>query len=123
MDYQTEVVDKQKLMELLELIGGDLDSLRELIDCFLLDGPSLLDAMMEGAKSSNFEKIRRAAHTLKSNTKDFGIQNVGKLSAELEAKCKASNFENCEVMINEINAEYKKGIVKLEVLYAELNEV
>jgi len=122
MEYKTELVDKQKLTQLLELIGDDLGSLRELIDSFLIDGPELLGAMKEGAKSLNAEVIRRSAHTLKSTSKDFGIQHVSKLSAVLEEKCRFEDLDKCDGMISEIDAEYRKGIAELEVLYAELNE-
>jgi HPt (histidine-containing phosphotransfer) domain-containing protein len=45
---------------------------RELVDTFLAEAPSMLADLRESLASGEAERFRRAAHSLKSNGNTFG---------------------------------------------------
>ena len=55
------------------------DFLPELIEMFLLDSQTLVDEMARAARESDAEALRRAAHTLKSNSASFGALTLAAL--------------------------------------------
>ena len=48
----------------------------ELIDVFLKDSPELIEQMRGGLAAGDVEKVRRAAHSLKSNAASFGAEGL-----------------------------------------------
>jgi HPt (histidine-containing phosphotransfer) domain-containing protein len=73
------------LAELRESVGGDQAFLGELIDEFLDDAPAQLESLREGATSGDAERAKRAAHTLKGNSRTFGAWELASLCQEAEA--------------------------------------
>jgi HPt (histidine-containing phosphotransfer) domain-containing protein len=69
---------------LAEMVGHDADFLAEMIDTFLDDAPGLI-AELEGAiAAGDALALRRAAHTLKSNSRTFGALRLGDLGQAVE---------------------------------------
>jgi signal transduction histidine kinase/CheY-like chemotaxis protein len=82
------VLDQRALATLLEMIGGDEASLGELIESFLGEAPALLDALQASLARGDAEGIRRAAHTLKSSSTDFGALELSALFREIETRAR-----------------------------------
>lgn len=76
------------LDKLLELIGGDPDSLAELIESFLDESPLLVEQMRRAAASGDRAALGRAAHTLKSSARDFGAMELATLCEGMEKSCR-----------------------------------
>jgi CheY-like chemotaxis protein len=82
------VLDQRALATLLEMIGGEEASLAELIESFLGEAPALLDALQTSLASGDAEGMRRAAHTLKSSSTDFGAVELSALFREIETRAR-----------------------------------
>ena len=83
------MIDRGAIARLLEVIGGDVDDLRELLEEFHSSTPALVDQMQAAAASGDTDALRIAAHSLKSNSRDFGALALGDLCEGLEHDCRA----------------------------------
>jgi HPt (histidine-containing phosphotransfer) domain-containing protein len=81
-------VAQEALDKLLDLIGGDQESLAELIESFLDESPLLVEQMRRAAESGDRSGLGRAAHTLKSSARDFGANQLSALCAAMETSCR-----------------------------------
>ena len=72
------------LGELRESVGDDPEFLAELVDDFLADAPAQLESLREAATSGDAAGARRAAHTLKGNSRTFGAGELASLCQEAE---------------------------------------
>lgn len=79
------LLDQDAIRNLLDVIGGDRADLVDLIASFLDEAPQILDSMVAAAKAGDVATLRRAAHTLKSNARDFGAAELARQCASLEA--------------------------------------
>jgi len=95
-------IDRDALKKLLDIVGGDPEDLAEFIEDFVEIAPELVTQMRDGAASGDWEKVRIAAHTLKSNAKDLGAPDLSELSKTLEDQCKSGNTSECGSLIEQI---------------------
>jgi len=79
-----EPIDQKALGRLLEVIGGDSEDLKELVDEFEQTTPDLIATMRMAAEKSDMTAIRIAAHSLKSNARDMGAMRLAELCEALE---------------------------------------
>ncbi len=100
------ILDPTALDNLLATVGGDEAFLAEMIDTFLDDAPKLLAAMHHAVDDANAGELRRAAHTLKSNSANFGAMNLSKLCKELEEIVKSGALDGAAEGIARMEAEY-----------------
>jgi HPt (histidine-containing phosphotransfer) domain-containing protein len=77
-------IDRTALLRLLNVVGNDPDELAELVGDYLEDAPDLAGRMVEAAASGDRTAFRIAAHTLKSNARDFGAVRLSDLCAAAE---------------------------------------
>lgn len=80
-------IDRGTLKRLLELLGSDPAELADLLDDYNEDAPDLARRILDAAEHGDLEALRIAAHTLKSNARDFGALRLSALCAELEHAC------------------------------------
>jgi HPt (histidine-containing phosphotransfer) domain-containing protein len=78
------VISRSAIDRLYETVGSDPQSLVEMIDCFLEEGPMLVGQISAASVSGDFLLMRRCAHTLKSNARDFGASALADLCEALE---------------------------------------
>lgn len=83
------VINISALRRLLEAIGGDPDDLNELFEDYRSEAPQLVAQISEAAIAGDMETLRIAAHTLKSNSRDFGAMELSRLCESLEHECRA----------------------------------
>jgi HPt (histidine-containing phosphotransfer) domain-containing protein len=83
-----DALDSAVVESLLESVGGDKEFLKELFDAYAEESPGLLEAIESAAGSGDHERLRHAAHTLKSTSASLGATGVSELSRELEASGK-----------------------------------
>ena len=70
-----QVLDMSVVEELLSFSDdGDPELLLDLIQMFLDDGPSKVNAVTEGLAAGDFEKMERAAHSLKGSSGNLGAR-------------------------------------------------
>lgn len=83
------MIDRRAIERLFETVGRDENSLVELIHCFLDEGPELVSSLALAAGDRDFTTMRRSAHSLKSNARDFGATELSDRCAEIEDDLRA----------------------------------
>jgi HPt (histidine-containing phosphotransfer) domain-containing protein len=118
------VIDRAVLDQLLDSFGGDVGFLGEMLDTFFEDAPRQLDAMRSGLATGDSETVRRAAHSLKSNSANFGALALSARCKELELLAKDGTLQGGDALSSEIvadivadiAAEYEQAHAALETI-------
>ena len=113
-----ESLDLTALGRLLETIGGDMDDLRELIEDYLEDAPALVGTISAAVEKGDTEALRIAAHTLKSNARDFGAARVSALCESLEHACREGMPNDAKAAADEISAadsEARRALCEIDL--------
>jgi HPt (histidine-containing phosphotransfer) domain-containing protein len=111
-------LDQAALDNLLESVGGDREFLGELIDTFFEDTPGQLAAIRQALGAGDAEALRRAAHSLKSNSANFGAAALAELCQALEELGKAGSFVGAAGLAAQIEAGYEEARRALEAVRA-----
>jgi len=82
------ILDRAAIGRLLDLIGGDPEDLDELLEDFRSAAPELTAQIGAAADCGDLDALRIAAHTLKSNARDFGALQLSALCEALELECR-----------------------------------
>lgn len=98
-------IDMAALKRLLDIVGGDLDELEELRDDYLEDAPDLAQRILDAAGKGDQTALKIAAHTLKSNARDFGAVRLADLCAKLEKTCREGGSEEFVGLAQRISDE------------------
>ena len=99
-------IDPSAFDALSETTGGDPEFLAELIDTFLTDGVDLLAAMDAASAAGDAAKLRRAAHSLKSNGATFGATTLTTLARQLEELGEAAKLDAVGPLLAEARQEF-----------------
>ncbi len=110
------ILDQAALDQLLRLVGGEQHLLAELIDSFLQDTPSLLVDLYRSLESHDVDALRRAAHTLKSSSRDFGAIRLSEFSQQLEAKARTGVLDGLKELVMQMDVEYEWVKVELQAV-------
>lgn len=86
----------------MEAVRGDHDLLLELIDAFLKDSPLQLEALRVAIRDGDFPTARRAAHTLKGNSRYFGANALVAVALELEEQARREAVTNPEELLEKL---------------------
>ncbi|MEQ8651009.1 MAG: Hpt domain-containing protein [Kiloniellales bacterium] len=113
------IIDKAALERLLDVIGGESEDLQELIDDFIDNAPNLAGKIESAGGAGDWDSVRIAAHTLKSNARDFGAIQLADLCASLEQQCKDQALETPEITIAMIVEQEQKAREALTSLRVE----
>ena len=108
-------LDHAALDTLMEMGGDDPSFLAEMIDTFIEEAPGLIADMQTAATSADVDSLRRAAHTLKSNSLTFGAVRLGDLSREIEERATRSQIGDIGELINLVVEEYPAVAAALEM--------
>lgn len=110
----TDVFDKQ---ELLEELDGDREFLEESLEMLTADTPVLIDQIRDGIESGDAEKIRIAAHTLKSMVGNFCAQpafeaalHVEKIGSDGDLTQSAAGLVSLEDQVQRLQQELHKFV-------------
>jgi HPt (histidine-containing phosphotransfer) domain-containing protein len=77
-------IDRVAFERLVEMTGGDLEFVDDLIDTYLDDGAQQVELLREAAARGSVEDLVRPAHTLKSSSLNVGAVSLGELARTLE---------------------------------------
>jgi histidine phosphotransfer protein HptB len=113
----TDIIDGETFSALRDATGGDF--VRELIDTFLTEAPSMLADLRESLASGEAERFRRAAHSLKSNGNTFGALTLGTLAKDLELAGVRQVKERGPSALADVEAEYVRVAAALKSLRDE----
>jgi len=110
------VIEQDVLIGLLESVGGDAEFLAELLQEYFADSPQQIENMRNAYASGKAEDLRRAAHSMKSNSANFGAMELSHLCKELEDLGKEGNLDGIEARIDLVAAEFAKAQTALEII-------
>jgi len=112
-------IDMAALQRLLNVVGGDPEDLQELLDDFVESVPETVAKMKEAGQSGDLTALRIAAHSLKSNARDFGASTLASLCEALEHACRDGAVDNPVAAVEKIEAEEEAVRAALSALQAE----
>ena len=84
-DLGADAIDAAAFANLLEMTGGDVAFVDELVDTYLEEGASLVDRLRTAAAVGSTDDLLRAAHSLKSSSLNVGALALGERCRGLEA--------------------------------------
>ena len=113
MTERRSALDKAALGELRESVGDDPEFLAELVDEFVADTPGQLESLRAAASAGDATSARRAAHTLKGNSRTFGAGDLASLCHEAEAAAEAGNLDGVLSRVDEIDREWARVCLEL----------
>ena len=107
---ETTDIDLKALEAFQELMGeGGGEMVVELIELFLEDTPGLLAEMRLGVADGDREKLRRAAHSLKSSAATLGLSALSALCQGLENLGRSDQFEEATERIEEVASHFEQA--------------
>jgi HPt (histidine-containing phosphotransfer) domain-containing protein len=99
-------LDRAAMARLLEITGGDQRFVDELVDTFIEDATTQIDALRGAVTAGDTEAIVRPAHSLKSNAANVGATELGELARGLEADGRAGQVPDVAARIASVEAEF-----------------
>ncbi len=87
---RTRVLDKSQV---LEMVGGDVQLLKEIVALLLDDYPRLLGEIRESLLGGDPEGLEKAAHTLKGVVGNFGAESAVQAALKLESMGRLRNLD------------------------------
>ena len=96
-------IDLSVFNGLKEMMGDDF--IGELVDTYLQDSPELFQQMHQALDAQDAESFRRAAHSLKSNSANFGAMQLSALARELEMMGREGRLEGAEARVQQLVAD------------------
>jgi HPt (histidine-containing phosphotransfer) domain-containing protein len=101
--------------ERLKSIGGDDPAfLADLISTFLEESPALVANLRKAAEAGDLDALRRSAHSLKSNSAEFGATALSGLARELEEMARNRTLEGAMERVASAEKEYRSVRAALE---------
>lgn len=115
---QSTSVNPAVLQEFQELMGEDgLSIVVNLVDLYCSDSPTLIKQMKQFLAGTDFDGLRRSAHTLKGNSNQIGAGNLAELCYTLEKKAKNSSNDGAIELIEQIEVELVRVSTHLKTVY------
>jgi len=99
----TGPIDPAVFANLVEMTGGEMDFVDELVDTFLEDGERQIAAMREALAAGDAETLTRAAHSMKSGSLNVGALELGALSRALEEAGRSGSVPDADARIATID--------------------
>ena len=109
------ILDPRALANLRELVGDEA-SLRALIEVFLNDAPRLFTNLRAALAQDDPGNLRLAAHSLKSNSADYGAERLCALCARLENLGKRGELAGVSDLLDQAEAEFLRVSEALQQL-------
>ncbi|MBN1659287.1 MAG: response regulator [Anaerolineae bacterium] len=105
-DEPRPVLDPAALARLEEVAGGDVAFMHEMLGTFLADAPVMLAEMQQALDGGDAATLQRVAHSLKSNSADFGAEVLAGLCRELERMGKVGTLDGAAGKLALAGAEW-----------------
>jgi CheY-like chemotaxis protein len=114
-------VDRKLVMDLRALGDGDgSEMLQELIRVYLEDLPLRLQQLRQAVIDADWDTARRAAHTIKGASSNFGAKPIVDLARQAEEAAAAANATTLERLTDEMEAESARVAAALGKIIEEV---
>ena len=115
-----DVLDQSVLEELLSFSDdGDPELLLDLIQMFLDDGPSKVQAVQEGLAVGDFDKAERAAHSLKGSSGNLGARYLQDVCEQLQLSTRNHKLDESQGLEPKLVKTYAAAEAALKRVLAE----
>jgi signal transduction histidine kinase/DNA-binding response OmpR family regulator/HPt (histidine-containing phosphotransfer) domain-containing protein len=101
-----EAIPGLSLSKLQSMAGGDQGFVKEMIQTYLEDAPRLLNDMRQALEQNDAAGLQLAAHSLKSNSAEFGAAKLSELSRALEKLGKAGELDGTADKLAQAESQY-----------------
>ena len=109
-------IDRAVFDALVQMTGGDMDFVDELVHTFLEDGIEQVGALRAAVAASDMAALGRPAHSLKSSSFNLGAMELGELCKELEQLARLNVVVDAPARVDSIAAGFDRA---REALLAE----
>jgi HPt (histidine-containing phosphotransfer) domain-containing protein len=87
---------------------GQPDVLQEVLNLFLNDAPSRLEAIEAAVTAGDARGLQRAAHTMKGSSGTIGASALQKVCLSLEQMGKAAELSDAAAGLEQLRSEYRR---------------
>jgi HPt (histidine-containing phosphotransfer) domain-containing protein len=108
------VIDDAAFAQTLEMVGGDLEFVGQLVDEYRVDGAGRVADMRTALAAGASEDLRRAAHTLKGSSASLGANALAAACREVEVAARESRFDGLAPKVDAIAAGFDGVVAELE---------
>jgi HPt (histidine-containing phosphotransfer) domain-containing protein len=116
----SNVLDHAVIEELLSFADdGDPELLIDLIQMFLEDGPSKVEAVSQGLAHGDFDMAERAAHSLKGSSGNLGAKLVEEICEQLQISTGAHKLEASRQLTPMLAANYADAEKELKLVLSQ----
>ena len=113
--YDPDVLDINAIQLLQRTLGKrSKEMLPTLVDTYFQDSNQILADAHQALEQGKAEDLRRAAHTLKSNSASFGAMRLSRLCLEMETRAKAGQLQDAAGLLEQIRGQHDRSRAALE---------
>jgi HPt (histidine-containing phosphotransfer) domain-containing protein len=102
-------IDQETFDGLVEMTGGELSFVDELVDTYIEDGQGQVAALREAASSGDTADLIRPAHSLKSSSLNVGALVLGDLSRRLEEDARTGPVPDAADRVQAVAAAFEEA--------------
>ncbi len=106
----SDPIDEAAFAQTLEMVGGDLAFLAELIETYRTDGAARIDDMRSSLTAGTAAEVQRAAHTLKGSSATLGAVHLADLCREVEYRARDGALDGLADRIDAIASEFPRVV-------------
>lgn len=99
-------LDPSAMARLLEITGDDASFVDELVDTFIEDAATQLEALRAAATTEDAGAAVRPAHSLKSNSVNVGATVLADLSRSIELDGRAGEISDLAERVRAVEIEF-----------------
>jgi HPt (histidine-containing phosphotransfer) domain-containing protein len=104
-----EPLDQAAFANLVEMTGGDLAFVDELVDTWVEEGRNLMRFLRKAAAEGSTADLLLAAHSLKSSSLNVGALTLGEQCRVLEADARAGSVTDAAGAVEAIAAAFDEA--------------
>jgi HPt (histidine-containing phosphotransfer) domain-containing protein len=112
----SQVINMEVVEELLSLSEGDAELLVDLIQMYLQDGPHKLKEITEGLETGDYDRVERAAHSLKGSAGNLGAILVQQDCETLQQASREQSLEQVQTGVSQLQDHYQQAETALQDL-------
>lgn len=107
----------------LEMVDGEVDFVCELVEIFLNDFGSQVDAVRSGIASGNADVVHKTCHRLKTSVGNLGGDRARPVVMELEQLARSGTLEGAEPLFQQFLSELGDFEAELRSFLSEAKPV
>lgn len=107
-NFTINVIDSKILQSLRDMVKGDETAFGELLKCYLVEAPKLIQDINTALKNQDAQTLWQAAHKLKSSSGSVGAKLLAQLCRQLETGGRNNNLVETAAIFSQLYNEYEQ---------------